>query len=224
MARTKNGPGRPKKPISSPAAATPPAPPTTPAAATPAALLAEVAPAIRAKMGRGGSLAHHEAKILREAVWLEKHLDYWPGIDAAAADLGVSANTLRSWADEGCPGIEAHLPVHRASVLAWLLARANERGANPHATKDTIEDWDARLRRAKAIEREGLLVAEADDRARQALLATCGDLRTALLDHAPRTVAEALPFATAADCEDAVRTAITTAIASAVAPTTQETA
>jgi hypothetical protein len=176
--KSKSGPGRPRK------APTAPAQPKSPPKGNPAPqdLLQGLAASIQAKIASGKGVAHHEAKALREAVWLGKHQDYWPNVDTAAADLGVSANTVRGWVEQGCPGIEAHLPVHRASVLGWLYQTAATRGGTAPANAATIEDIELRIKTAKLDQLERSTLTAAIDAANKGLLSAVAALRGRLDD------------------------------------------
>lgn len=216
--------GRKKKPVK-----TTPAPaPAAPADQDATGWLGLAGDAIRARLAAGKALPHHEAKLLREVAWAAKHADYWPDLKTAAGDLGVSESTMRSWVDQGCAGIEPHMPVHRASVLAWLLKHAAERGANPPATKQTAEDADARWKLARAAKVEGALIAEAEDRATQGVLAAVSEARAGLVERVPSSVASAHPYADASSLAEAIRAAIDGELARLAAtpirpPVTQET-
>lgn len=207
----KRGRGRPPKAPKAPTA------PAIPSTADATGWLGLAGDAIRARLAAGKALAHHDAKLLREATWAAKHADYWPGVDEAAADLGMSPNTVRGYAEQGCPGIEAHMPVHRASVLGWLLKNAHASGGQAPATRQTIEDVELRIKSAKADQLEKRLLAEAEDNARQGVLQACADTQQGLLERVPRAVAAGVPFASPAACEEAVRAAITSELAALAA-------
>lgn len=207
----KRGRGRPPKAPK----ATEPTP--LPAAADAAGWLGLAGEAIRKRLEQGKALPNHDNRLLREATWLAKHADYWHGVDEAAASLGVSPNTVRSYAEQGCPGIEPHHPVHRASVLHWLLKNAHASGGQAPATRQTIEDVELRIKSAKADQLEGRLLAEADDRARQGVLLACADARQGLLERVPRALSDGHPYGSPAALEDAARAAITAELANLAA-------
>jgi hypothetical protein len=173
--------GRPRRPITPRTAA--PATPAAPVSATEAYRL-EVQHA-QARSAAGQRLAHHEVRALRDAWLLDQAAHLWAGVDACAAELGVSASTVRGFAGEGCPHLEAHSPIPKAPVLAWLLKRAHERGAAPSATHDSLEEVQLRIQSAKAAKLEGALVAEAEGHALAGLQTRITRLRQALLTSLP---------------------------------------
>lgn len=124
-----------------------PAPPIGPQAVQ-EAMQRELAAAM-AKSTKGQRLANHEMRLLRDAWLHDQALHLWPTLVAAAADLSISPATLRSFADQGCPGVEPHSPIPKAPVLAWLLKRAHERGGDRGATSETVEELDRKLKQAK---------------------------------------------------------------------------
>ena len=154
----KRRPGRPKKAVvpSDP-------PPPEPISATEAQRLILAQAAARAH--RGERLSHAEAKCLREA-WLHDMAEHlWPSWETAAAELSISVSTLRSFRDQGCPGLpgegDGHAPIAKARVLSWLLRRAHDRGAATFADAGSIEEQELRWKKAKADQLEGTLQAEA---------------------------------------------------------------
>ena len=167
-----------------------------------------------ARQKAGKPLANHHARVLRDAWLLEMSLHIWPSLALAAVDLGISQSTLRGFADEGCP-IESHSPIPKAPVLAWLLKRAHQRGAAPHANRDTAEELDNRLRAAKVAKLEGSLIAEAEDLANQGVLTVMAEVRDALLRGLPPQLVEA---ARSAIDDAAAETAVIELIATALQP------
>lgn len=145
---------------------------------------------IRKRADSGARLANHEMRLLKETWLREQSLHIWPSLEAAAADLGMSPSSLRAFKDQGCPGIEPHSPVPKAPVLQWLLKRAHERGGERFANSQVAEEADARWKLARAAEKEGSLVAQAEDRAQQGLLAACTALRARLLHVVPAAAYE----------------------------------
>lgn len=192
--------GRPRKPAK---------PPASPAVAAPTTMsvsdcmLAEL-DAVKAKAALGRPLANHESRLLRDAWLMDQALHLWANLEACAADLQVSPSTVRGYATDGCPGLEPHSPIPKAPVLAWLLRRAHDRGGEQHATKQTIEEAELRIRLAKAAKLEQSLIAEAEDRARQAVLTLMSELRHALLQTLPSEVATAARAAADQDAATAV--------------------
>ena len=146
---------------------------------------------VKARAAAGERLANHESRLLRDAWLADMAVHIWPNLEAASADLGVSPGTVRNWAQEGCPGIEAHSPVPKAPVLSWLLKRAHERGGQAPATRESIEEVELRLKRSKADAAEKRLVAEGQDTARAAAIHFASQLRHHLVEQLPGTIAEA---------------------------------
>lgn len=182
--------GRPKKP------AVPGSGDDKPAAeiSVATAVAAELA-RVKARVANGDRLANHESRVLRDAWLIDNRTHIWESTDAAAADLGVSPGTLRGYADDGCPGIEAHSAIPKAPVLSWLLKRAHERGGAAPATKASIEEVDLQIARAKAAKLWGSLTAEAEDRATQGVIQSQGALRHHLLNVAPEQLVDAVKLA-----------------------------
>lgn len=144
----------------------------------------------KARAAAGQRLANHESRALRDAWLMDMAAHLWPSLEVCAADLGVSASTVRGYVDEGCPAIEPHSPIPKAPVLTWLLQRAHQRGGQQVANKASLEEVELRLKLAKAEQVERRLVAEAEDRASQAVLDTLVEVREQLLRELPRRLAE----------------------------------
>ncbi len=131
----------------------------------------------RDRLAKGKTLANHHARALRDAWLMEESLHLWPSLAAAAADCKVSTSTLRSFGEQGCPGIEPHSPIPKAPVLLWLLENAHGRGGDRGATKDSLEQVELQWRQAKLAKMNDALSAEAEDRARQGVLTVMGAVR-----------------------------------------------
>jgi hypothetical protein len=167
----------------------------------------------KARAAAGQRLANHESRALRDAWLLDQAKHIWPSMEAAAADLGVSLTTVRGYAEEGCPNLIPHSPIPKAGVLTWLLQRAHTRGGQPHANKDSIEAAELRIKVAKAEQLERRLVAEAEDRASQAVLDTLVELRERLLRELPgQLAAEARNAADLAAAEELLIAHLTDAL------------
>ena len=183
----KRKPGRPKKPA---------VPKSAPVDYTPATAMQEDLKRVLARHHAGQRLANHEARVLRDAWLLDQNKYLWPSIDACAAELSVSANTVRSYAEQGCPDLVGHSPIPKASVLAWLLKRSHERGGERFANTDLAEEADARWKMTRALREEGRLLAEAEDQAQRGLLDACAALRARLTQHTPGAIYDAVTTAT----------------------------
>ena len=179
-------PGRPPRPVLPKGAPNDAEPKTTDQ------VLADQLALIQTRSSRGDRLANHEVRILRDAWLHDQALHLWPNLEAAAADLGVSPSSMRAYKDQGCPALEPHSPIPKSPVLGWLLKRAHERGADRFATSDVAEEADARWKLARAAEKEKSLIAQAEDRAQQGLLAACTVLRTRLTQQIPAAICDAI--------------------------------
>ena len=167
----------------------------------------------RERQKAGKSLQNHHVRILRDSWLLDQSLHLWPTMALAAADLGVSLTTLRGYGDAGCPHLEPHSPIPKAPVLTWLLHRAHQVGGQQHANRDSIEEVELRIKLAKAEQVERRLVAEAEDRASQAVLDTMAELREQLLRELPARIASgARGAADLAAAEDQVIALLTDAL------------
>jgi len=182
------------------------------------ALRAQLA-TIRQRAAAGARLNNHEARILRDAWLLEESAHIWPSAEAAAADLGVSPNTFRGYAapradgTPGAPGIEAHSPIPKAPVLAWLLKNAHHQGGTAPATQQTIEAVELSIKQAKDAKLWGSLTAEAEDRATQGVIETVDALRQRLTQTLPAQLANDLRDAVdLAAAEDTARELIEKAL------------
>ncbi len=186
---------KPKRPRGRPPKAVVPNPdkPKGTPATTDEALAAQLV-AIKAKAAAGKPLQNHEARLLRDAWLIEQAAQdvLWSGAEAAAAELGISVGTVRGFGDRGCPGIEPHSPIPKLPVYRWLLTNAHQRGGTPPATSEGIEAAELRIKLAKAAKLEGTLAAEAEDRARQALIQVVAATRHHLLYQLPGTIVEAI--------------------------------
>jgi len=192
-------------------AAVPAAVPST--AQTLTQLMSQQVEQAKARAAAGQRLANHESRALRDAWLLDQAKHIWPSMEAAAADLGVSLTTVRGYADEGCPDLVPHSPIPKAPVLTWLLQRAHQRGGQPHANKDSIEAAELRIKIAKAEQLERRLVAEAEDRAAQAVLDTLVELRERLLRELPgKLAADARAAADVAAAEETLIDQLTDAL------------
>jgi hypothetical protein len=190
VAKPKRKPGRPRRAV---------VPKTTPNGSelpvelkTTDQVLADQLALIQARSSKGERLANHEVRILRDAWLHDQALHLWPSLEAAAADLGVSPSSMRTYKDQGCPGIEPHSPIPKSPVLAWLLKRAHERGGERFANADAADEADVRWKLARAAEKEKTLVAQAEDAAQQGLLAACAALRSRLIQAMPGAICEAV--------------------------------
>lgn len=180
-----------------------PQPPAAPAVVTTAQAMLAMLQDAKERATTGKPLANHHTRILRDAWLLDMSAYVWPTSAAAAADLGISVGTFRSYAAQGCPGIEDHSPIAKHQVLAWLLRTAHDRGGKPGATINDAEELDNDLRRIKVARLSNALVTEAEDLANQGVIQRMGQLRhhlqnglpgvlyeTALKHHTDRTAGE----------------------------------
>jgi hypothetical protein len=143
------------------------------------------------RIAKNKPLANHHARALRDAWLLEQSLHIWPTLAAASADLKVSPQTLRNMAEQGCP-FEPHSPIAKAPVLAWLLERAHERGGNRGTTTVDLEDVSLQWQKAKLDKLNGRLIAEAEDRAQQGVIAVMTALRHHLQNTLPGMACDAV--------------------------------
>lgn len=153
----------------------------------------------------GKNVSHHLAQALRQA-WLADLDQYvWPNSTAAAGDIGVSAQTLRNWSVDGCP-IPKHQPIPKAPVYRWLYER-EQRSAEQQGggNKELIQDAEARIKQAKAQAMESRLVDEAEERATQAIVATFGQLKHAIVRELPSQLAAEVQGLVPAVAEDHIR-------------------
>lgn len=194
--------------------------PQLPAMTSDAAMAAVVADA-RQRQAAGKPLQNFHVRALRDAWLFDQQLHIWPSSAIAAADLGVSLSTFRGYADEGCPAIQPHEAIPKAPVYAWLLRRAHKQGGEVHKNRESIEDVEYRIKAVKAAAAEKTLIAEAEDRATQALLTVMGEVRESLLKDLPAQVADAARQAVDhATATEAVLELLVTALRTRQLPTT----
>lgn len=156
------------------------APPPEPTPATP---YAELTASIAELRAAGKPVPKHLAQAAREA-WLTEQAELlWPTIGAAAGELGVSVQTVRNWQAEGAP-IKVRTAISKAAVYRWLWQRAEDR-LSAAAAKATSNPLDDAIKQARLDEKTGRLIAEADDRARQAVIRLAGELRHELIGTLP---------------------------------------
>jgi hypothetical protein len=131
----------------------------------------------RARVAAGRTLQNHHNRALRDAWLLEESLHLWPNLAAAAADCKVSTSTLRSFGEQGCPGITPHSPIPKAPVLLWLLEQAHTRGGDRGPTSEDERQLDMAYRRSKLAKLNNELVFDAEDRAHAGIIKSMSRVR-----------------------------------------------
>lgn len=157
-------------------------------------LMRQLATNAQSKLRMGGSLSREEHKAIATLAILDRADTHWPDRPAIADELGVTAKVVEKYKAEGCP-IEAHNPTEKLPVYRWLLAVYKQKGGGKAADSDPARQEkieQARYRRLKNDEIEGVMIAEAEASALETITRVMRTMKENFLYSLPTKLSVAL--------------------------------
>lgn len=132
-------------------------------------------------------------KAEREGRLLDLTAHIWRDAGAAAADLGVSVQTIRNWCQE-CEIPHQRVPIVKAILFRALWIREQER-ARDASTEADRKEQSLRIaeRQARIDEKAKRHLLEAQDAAREVVQQLIGEVRSALVSALPGLLADQAP-------------------------------
>jgi hypothetical protein len=160
------------------------------AAESPDRAYVELLADLRQRIAKGRALPKHLAQAARETFLADRDALVWPSVDHAAAELHVSVQTVRNWLGElGVDHQRTAIP--KAPVYRRLWERAEQKLDEAKAG-GADDDLDRQLKQMRLDKQTGRLVAEAEDRAREGLIAAVTEIRQDLVNALPGRARDAL--------------------------------